>query len=150
MIINHESYLQKCVAHHAPKYTHKFLSQTHREFISPPANQRLCTFVWNCLLVLKRGQLNLDPFSQSSLFFFFFFSFKHQRRSVTDEGNRERPRVRCINQGVIWSALTFKISLSCLIAVGQSLLITFSCTECTARLTKWIGLFIRPWGPLEN
>lgn len=149
MIINHESYLQKCVAHHAPKYTHKFLSQTHREFISPPANQRLCTFVWNCLLVLKRGQLNLDPFSQSSLFFF-FFSFKHQRRSVTDEGNRERPRVRCINQGVIWSALTFKISLSCLIAVGQSLLITFSCTECTARLTKWIGLFIRPWGPLEN
>ena len=149
MIINHELYLQKRIAHHPPKYTQKFLSQTQREFISPPTNQRLCTFVWNCLLVLKRGQLNLYPLRKRT-FFFFFFSFKHQRRGVADEGNRERPRVRCINEGVIWSALTFKISLSCLIAVGQSLLITFSCTECTSHLTKWIGLFIRPWGPLEN
>lgn len=63
---------------------------------------------------------------------------------------RERLRAKCINGGVIWSALTFKISFSCLIAVGQTLLVVFSCTKCPAHLTKWIGLFIRPWGPLEN
>lgn len=26
----------------------------------------------------------------------------------------------------------------------------FGCTKCTEHLTKWIDLFLHPWGPLEN
>ena len=147
MIINRESYLQKCIVHHPPKYTQKFLSQTQRELIPCPLPPGIVYICMKLSFSTEEGPAKPRPL-QTELFFFFLF--KHQRRGIADEGNREISRVRCINQGVIWSALTFKISLSCLIAVGQSLLITFSCTECTARLTKWIGLFIRPWGPLEN
>lgn len=38
---------------------------------------------------------------------------------------RERRRAKCVHQGFTWTALTLKISLSYLIAVGQILLVLF-------------------------
>lgn len=49
---------------------------------------------------------------------------------------RERLRAKPINWGVTQSVLTFKISFSCLIAVGQIGLAAFGCTKCTAHISQ--------------
>nr|KAF6460562.1 hypothetical protein HJG59_011475 [Molossus molossus] len=120
---------------HLPKYTQKFLLQMKREFPHP---QGLSTYLRNCTSLLKRGHLSPDRFSQGS------FSHSNFREDVwlIKAMARERLRAKCINWGVIWNVLTFKISFGCFIAAGQILLVLFSCTKCTANLTKWIDLFI--------
>lgn len=68
---------------------------------------------------------------------FFHWNFTEEVLLMKTMG-RERRRVKCINWGVIRSALTLQIRFSCLAAVGQILLIMLSCTKRTAHLTKWI------------
>lgn len=71
MVINRESYLQKCIVYHPPKYTQKFLSQTQREFIPRPPPPEIVYICMKLSFSTEEGPAKARPL-QPELFFFFF------------------------------------------------------------------------------
>lgn len=145
MTISYELYLQKSTVCHPPKDTQELSLQMRRDCIPPPP--KVCIHSYEIVLQYWR-EARWTPVSSTRALF--CIETSENKLGWWRQWSEKRLKAKCISWGVICSVLTFKIHFSCFIAIGQILLVMFGCTNCTARLTKWVDLFICLWGPLEN
>lgn len=82
MIISYESYLQKPIVCHPPKYIWKFPLQLKIEFIFP---QEIVHIAMKLYFSIKERPAKPQPLQPG-----LSFAFKLQRRSLADEGNGQR------------------------------------------------------------